>query len=178
MKNYRITKYNPEYRNEKGYYTANDWTSLSDIGNTYLEKTFTIGEYIEIEKAYCDVIAKILFNNHIDNFNVIEIEKYNSLWKVKRLLRRYKIYLSEEECSIIKKIENNTAINCKDAITCIKLMLRGCFWAMLESPEPVMRLSVGQDYYVYMSCEEIPPYIINISAINGIYIEEIVNFPW
>ena len=30
MNYYRITKYNPEFRNEQGFYTKNDWTSISD----------------------------------------------------------------------------------------------------------------------------------------------------
>ena len=32
--NYRVTKYNPAYRNEKGWYMKDDWTDYSEVVKT------------------------------------------------------------------------------------------------------------------------------------------------
>lgn len=57
----RITKYNPIYRDDNGYYTLNDWTSFSDIGKEYNNSIFTLEEYIKVENSYLSAID-ILFN--------------------------------------------------------------------------------------------------------------------
>ena len=36
MSGYRISKYDPWLRDERGYFTGEDWTSFSDIGKEYL----------------------------------------------------------------------------------------------------------------------------------------------
>jgi hypothetical protein len=35
MYKYRITKYNPIYRDPEGKYTIEDWTAISDIGKVF-----------------------------------------------------------------------------------------------------------------------------------------------
>ena len=32
---YRITKYNPEFRDEEGRYILDEWTSVTDIGKEF-----------------------------------------------------------------------------------------------------------------------------------------------
>ena len=34
MNHWRVTKYNPQYRNRKGVYTKEEWTEVADIGNS------------------------------------------------------------------------------------------------------------------------------------------------
>lgn len=52
MNYYRITKYNPEFRNEQGFYTKNDWTSISDIGQVFDEGVLTAEDYKQMEDSY------------------------------------------------------------------------------------------------------------------------------
>jgi hypothetical protein len=49
---YRITKYNPDKRNEKGHYKVEEWTSISDIGKEFNETKFTYQDYISMEDKY------------------------------------------------------------------------------------------------------------------------------
>ena len=51
MKKYRITKYNPIYRDDEGKYLIDEWTSYTDIGKK-------IGDKL----CHGDVIAKIYTN--------------------------------------------------------------------------------------------------------------------
>ena len=49
MMHYRISKYNPKFRDEDGFYTRKEWTSISDIGESFDGSEVTIHEYLEIE---------------------------------------------------------------------------------------------------------------------------------
>ncbi|QSX06726.1 hypothetical protein JYG23_04550 [Sedimentibacter sp. zth1] len=53
---WRITKYNPQYRDSYGAYLKDEWTSLSDVGKQYDGKVFTKDEYLEYERLYIESI--------------------------------------------------------------------------------------------------------------------------
>lgn len=69
MYKYRITKYNPAYRDKKGTYTKEEWTSVSDIGKKYAS-SFTAREYIKTENLYIDAIENIINNVKCDNIYI------------------------------------------------------------------------------------------------------------
>ena len=48
MYKYRITKYNPQYRDDKDIFMKNEWTSYTDIGKIYNEHIFLKEEYLSI----------------------------------------------------------------------------------------------------------------------------------
>ena len=52
MNYYRVTKYSPAYRDERGFYTRDEWTSYSDIGKTFSGVLLTKTEYLKAEKRY------------------------------------------------------------------------------------------------------------------------------
>ena len=47
--NYRVTKYNPAYRNEKGWYMRDDWTDYSEVVKTGAKSEYD--EYKKIEEG-------------------------------------------------------------------------------------------------------------------------------
>ena len=47
-----MTKYNPVHRNELGHFTLDDWTSIYDIGETYLGSTLSFENYLLYEEMY------------------------------------------------------------------------------------------------------------------------------
>lgn len=49
MMNYRISKYNPKYRDEHGIYTRDEWTSISDVGEYFNGYEVTMEEYLDTE---------------------------------------------------------------------------------------------------------------------------------
>jgi hypothetical protein len=56
MYKYRITKYNPIYRDPEGKYTIEDWTAISDIGKVFNNQRLTIESYKETEDKYIKAI--------------------------------------------------------------------------------------------------------------------------
>lgn len=76
MYSYRVTKYNPKYRNKDGIYMANEWTSISDFNNGELDS-----EYVQYESAYIKAIYKFMDLNCIEELYIDELEKDNCINK-------------------------------------------------------------------------------------------------
>lgn len=51
MKEYRISKYDPQFR-VNGAYQKNEWTSVSDIGKVFDDGVLTLAEYLRVENEY------------------------------------------------------------------------------------------------------------------------------
>ncbi|MDC4204578.1 MAG: hypothetical protein MPW14_07475 [Candidatus Manganitrophus sp.] len=71
MKQFRITKYNPKYRDALGVYTKKEWTSYSDIG-----KNVTKEEYETIETAYIETAIGFLKEQEIVELRVVGLEDH------------------------------------------------------------------------------------------------------
>lgn len=52
MYGWRIIKYNPAFRDERGAYLKDEWTSVSDVGKSFDGEVLTFEEYYKIENAY------------------------------------------------------------------------------------------------------------------------------
>ena len=78
MMNYRISKYNPKYRDEHGIYTRDEWTSISDVGEYFNGYEVTMEEYLETENRYVKAIDIILDYLKISYLYIMELEKYEN----------------------------------------------------------------------------------------------------
>ncbi len=60
MMNFRISKYNPVFRDEYGCYTKEEWTSISDVDKEICGVKLSLGGYLNIEnkKIICSAIGK------------------------------------------------------------------------------------------------------------------------
>lgn len=65
MKGHRITKYDPRLRDPSGSFTGDDWSSVSQVGQSFGGVTLTDEEYIRVEQAYIDVALAFLNKNSI-----------------------------------------------------------------------------------------------------------------
>jgi hypothetical protein len=136
----RITKYNPLFRNEDGYYTKNDWIGYTQIGKIFNEKLFTYDEYEECENKYLSVVRV-----------AIEASKVNEL-----LIEKLEIFDDDPEPSEeVKKILKKGKIsNSDEAVLISQAILRLFFWAELNSPNNKLSITFGYDYYMYIETED------------------------
>ena len=72
---YRITKYNPIYRQKNCVYANDEWTSISDIGRYFKGGQFTASEYFMIEDKYWETIKYFLELCSIQTLKIRELEK-------------------------------------------------------------------------------------------------------
>jgi len=101
MKQYKVTKYNPANRNEKGYYMLDEWTDFSDVGKQFNGIELTMEEYLKVESAYTIVAISILKKCDINSLTVKKLEK---------CFRKQKIQENEkiptEDVKIVLKCSN------------------------------------------------------------------------
>lgn len=124
MKEYRITKYNPQNR-VKNIYKTSEWTSISDIGKMFDTGILTYGDYKKVEQAYIDCCIAIIRKEEIIELSVCNPEYYNTDFRFpqtisnEREMRQAIMYCLQEKC-----------------------------WAKLESKS--FFIHFGYDYYMYI----------------------------
>lgn len=96
MNEYRVTKYNPEFRNDYGHYTGAgwnptvriddgppftkvEWTMFKEIGGTFSGVVFTREEYDRVEDGYVQVAVTFLRESGESSMRVAGIEKRGRL---------------------------------------------------------------------------------------------------
>ena len=132
MYSYRVTKYNPKYRNKDGIYTLDEWTSISDFNNEDLTRKYT-----PYEDAYINAIYEFMKINDIKNLYIDEIE----------------IDYENIKCSNInldiKQLTNNRVLSKNEISDVTKALLREIIYAKLKSDDK-MEVHFGYDYYMYI----------------------------
>ena len=147
MKEYRVTKYNPNNRDSKGSYLAEEWSSISDVG-----KSVTKSEYEEIENAYIDSALEFLKEQGISHLRLEGIE--NSLETDEPDIQLNEgILLKESEIRIV-----------------MKSVLREKYWAKLVNKDTYIHF--GYDYYMYVGTPNEPKNAIVSAESRGLFVEE------
>jgi hypothetical protein len=59
MISWRVTKYKPDFRDERGAYLRDEWTSLSEVGKSFGGVKLTFEEYRKIEDAGRAYVGRI-----------------------------------------------------------------------------------------------------------------------
>ena len=148
MKQYRVTKYNPAYRNNDGSYSNKEWTSFSDVGNSVTED-----EYINIENSYIESALKFLEEYNVTTLSIKELENSGNC----------------EEPGI--KLVNGEALDLESLHKVIRNILREKYWAKLESDNAFIHL--GWDYYMYIGVPNEANKAKEYAVSKGLFVEEI-----
>jgi hypothetical protein len=135
---YRITKYNPDNRDEKGVYVVVEWTSFSDIGKDFNGTEFTYQDYITTEDKYIASIQEFCNYFKIEEFEIKNLEFYDSdTWD------KYSLELKETH----KGLRDKKRVSKEELDNLARLILREYAWCDLESKEKGIHF--GYDYYMY-----------------------------
>lgn len=135
---YRITKYNPDSRDEKGSYKVDEWTSISDIGKEFNGLKFTYEDYISTEDKYVASIKEFCDYFNIETFEIKNLEFYDSdLWD------KYSLGLKET----YERLRSKKSVSKSEIDKLARLILREYVWCDLENKENGIHF--GYDYYMY-----------------------------
>ena len=138
---YRITKYNPLYRNASGAYIEDEWTSYFDIGNVFDGKKLTLKQYLKAENSYIETI--ILFMKFL-NLNFLCI---TNLEKPNKSIEKNKIY-SNEMIKVYEEVHIGHNVSIPEIENIARLVLRENLWCKLECQS--MYIHFGYEYYMYI----------------------------
>lgn len=161
MNCYRISKYNPEFRDENGIYTQEDWTSVSDIGRVFNGEKLTKEEYLRTENSYVNAVKTILTENNASKLLIDGLETYYDNTDVSAL--------SFDESELLAEIKNTMYVNKDKLELLIRMALREYLWCKLKSER--VEIEFGYDYYMYIKCAEIKLEIVQKLFYDGIFVE-------
>ncbi len=162
MSYYRITKYNPEFRDEKGCYKAEDWTSISDIGKTYDNGILTTLKYKQIEDAYVEAVKIILKEKGISQMVICNLEKNDDVEEF--------IFLPEEKV-FLNKMNNNCCLGLCEIEIATRLSLREVIWSSLLTDTGDFKIEFGYDYYMYIRGAKLEDATKQKILDNGLFVE-------
>ena len=167
---YRITKFDPKKRNEKGHFLDNsEWTAISDIGKPEY-RNVGFEEYEKTETAYTESVKLILNEKNITSLKIDSLELSNTLedfenFRKNGRLKNINVDFSNE----IDNLENGTALNLTQIQKMIRLILRETVWMNLLDSE--FKITFGYDYYMYVECSELRNSTINQIEKMGLFVE-------
>ena len=163
MNSWRISKYNPAFRNERGAYLKDEWTSVSDIGKSFDGEVLTLEEYRRIESAYVSTALSFLSETGLEALTIKKLETYGILEL--RVGDLWGITFDPKLCREGMVISGDTLTD-----VC-RLVLREVIWCNLESDNS-FHINFGFDYYMYVSssirCEKSIAY----GKQQGLFVED------
>jgi hypothetical protein len=163
---WRVTKYNPDFRDENGYYTLiEEWTCPSEIGKIINGKEFTLDEYLQVEAAYVNAVIKFIEESGINSLRILKLSHLNISDEDKNssLYETAFEQLALQEDSVVNK--NEIYLICK-------MVLRNFLDCQLYLKDKFF-VHFGWDYYMYIGSYVNCSTAIEIATNNGLFVERI-----
>jgi hypothetical protein len=146
---FRVTKYNPAFRNAEGAYTRDEWTSSSDIGRTIDGSLLTEAEYKRTEDAYVRAATEFLRESGITSLFVAGVEN------------------SAGDNSVPTE---GHQLNLSQIGETIRRLLREDFWCRLEDRNSFVH--IGYEYYMYVAVPQTCPRAETLAQRLGLFVEQ------
>lgn len=162
MFSWRITKYNPCYRNYQGAYLKNEWISYGDIGISFDNTLFTFEDYIKVENMYIEAILLFMYCLEVSYLTFTPMEKY--------VLDKNDAHFSSSMIRLFNSIRDGIVVNRYTVDDLVRLILRETIWGKLKAQN--MYVHFGYDYYMYIGA--VHPCLKTIQKIKhmGLFVEK------
>ena len=167
MKKYRVTKYDPKNRNDKGHYMFDHWTEISDVGRTLEGELVTPEAYFKEEEDYVKAVIDILNDSNQNYLRLIGFDE--KLFK-SALKENKKEWFHDSSFENIL-LSEDLKIGIKDIPTIIRLNLRNYIHATLEIKDRYY-VHFGYDFYMYVGAPSLSQKTIDKINITNVFIED------
>ncbi|HEY8749470.1 MAG TPA: hypothetical protein VIM11_15910 [Tepidisphaeraceae bacterium] len=131
MFEYRVTKYDPKKRDGTGAFIADDWTSQTQIGQTFGSVVLTAAQYHSTEDAYVKAALAFLRESAGESLRVVHLENHDR----------------HEESGLA--LRQGVILHPPEIDRVCRLNLRGTIWCKLED-DAGRFIHFGYDYYMYV----------------------------
>jgi hypothetical protein len=146
---YRVTKYDPAFRDHLGHYTKVEWTMFRDIGETYSGVELTAVEYERVEDAYIQVALSFLRESGLLSMRVAGLENGR-----KRP----------------RDFQNDSVLPLERIGEIIRQILREEYWCRLNGSDGFLHF--GWDYYMFIGVPRLCPAALARATELGLFVEE------
>ena len=161
MQYWRVTKYNPIYRDDEGRYTKNEWISIGDIGNYYEGEELTYDKYVSVENMYIEAVILAMTEANIEYFKITGLEKSGDTINDNTF--------SSDIKRFYESLKDNMSVSIDDITILVKLILREIVWVRLESD--ILNIHFGYDYYMYFCSKKRLEKTEKIIKEKGLFVE-------
>jgi hypothetical protein len=166
MNSWRVTKYDPAFRDARGAYLKGEWTSFSDVGKSFDGVVLTFEEYRKIEDAYVSTALSFISEAGLDALTVTYLESH-----------RVSQARPEDVRGIAfdpKLARAGMSLSCEGIDDVWRLVLRELLWCKLES-ESGFYIHFGYDYYMYIGSPVPSENAVAYGRQRGLFIEEMAS---
>lgn len=140
MFTYRLTKYDPAYRDDTGAFVHDDWISVSQIGRSFGGEALTKDKYLEYEDKYIEAVRQLSSFSKIHSMRINDLE--------------FKPDFTDdlfgdglpERCASLRA---DTIAVGDDLESVVRGNLREIIWCRLQGPQESY-IHFGYDYYMYI----------------------------
>jgi hypothetical protein len=162
---YRITKYNPDFRDEDGAFQGEDWISISDVGKNFSGRILTFEEYLSVENKYVSSVLHFFNETDLKNLSVVGLEQKQDQKRNVEDARFSGIDYKK------KNFREGVEIDGSNLPQLCRLVLREIIWCRLESGQDFY-IHFGYDYYMYIGTSVWPDASVNFAKELGLFVEE------
>lgn len=148
MFEFRVTKYDPVYRDRHGAYSRDEWTSVRDIGRAFAGVILTKPEYQRVEDAYVETAVAFLREARVSTLTVAGLENHAAA------------PLSFADGSPLELAEVGDVM---------RRVLREEFWCRLEGAGAFVH--IGYDFYMYIALPGPCPVAVALARKLGLFVE-------
>lgn len=167
MKYYRITQYNPAFRNAEGAYLYDHWTEIGDVGRTLEGELVTADKYLAVESDYIQAVAAILKENSLEYLRVVGCNPKS----IKHWINKYKdewFHLPEFETI---ELQEDKKARIDEIRTICQMNLRGYCNISLEI-SGVFYVDFGYDMYMYVGAPNISDALRKKLDATSVFVED------
>ena len=150
MFEYRVTKYNPAFRDANGCYMLDEWTSFGEIGDSFAGVVLTAEQYQRVEDSYIASALRFLHDSGQTSLTVEGLEEHRGK----------------------SEFREGQAINTNQLGRIIRRILRNEFWCRIVGQGCFLHF--GYDYYLYVGVPHECPESIELAQNLGLFVE---SFP-
>lgn len=150
MHQYRISKYDPQYRVNNAY-TRKEWTSIADVGRAYDGRTFTMADYEQAERRHVDFLCSLAAREDAFPLTIdaLEDQREGGPWHDGQQIGR------DELPRLVRDV------------------LREECWCRLDAPG--FFIHFGYEYYMYVGCSHTSEAISALAAEHGLFAEAMTS---
>jgi hypothetical protein len=149
---YRVTKYNPEFRDADGHYLREDWIMFRQIGESFSGVVLTVEEYERVETAYVTSAIAFLREAGLLSMTIVDLENRPGSQLAFR---------------------NGSSLPLDEVADVIRQMLQEKFWCRLEGKDAFVH--IGWDYYMYIGVPHRCMIAEQKAAALSLFVEEVVS---
>jgi hypothetical protein len=146
---YRVTKYNPTFRDPYGRYTKDEWTIFKQVGDTFSGVKLTLEEYERVENAYVDVALAFISEGSVSAIMVRGLENRG-----------------EQQNDSLE----NSVLSFELIGPIMRRILREEIWCRLEGNGGFLHFD--WDYYMYVGVPHPCPAAEALASELGLFVEE------